>query len=215
MRGGSFHLSRYDAPVHRKAPRTAVTQRQVSEIRRCSSAGMMNKQIALRMRLTPQCVSQIVWGRRRGALMQTHPPNHFTAVGEPTTQGSKNLVRTKKGRSIMIESSKNLKPWRQCVAAAAKEAGVAFRTGPVMMQIVCRWPRPRSHFTSRGLLRSGAPAWPTGPDVDKLERAIFDALKGIAYRDDSQVSKAVIERDYCQDGDPAHAEITIMDRTKT
>jgi Holliday junction resolvase RusA-like endonuclease len=34
------------------------------------------------------------------------------------------------------------------------------------------------------------------PDLDKLLRALKDALKGVIYRDDSQVVRVVTSKDY-------------------
>lgn len=36
----------------------------------------------------------------------------------------------------------------------------------------------------------------TKPDADKLARAVWDALKGIIYADDSQVVRLTLAKDY-------------------
>ena len=42
--------------------------------------------------------------------------------GDPAPQGSKKFVGMAGGRGLMVESSKRVKPWRQDVVAAAREA---------------------------------------------------------------------------------------------
>lgn len=143
--------------------------------------------------------------------MQHHPPEMFVAFGTPAGQGSKRIVGARGRKPVMLETSRHLKPWRGAVTSAAMQAKARFRERPVSLDIVVRWQRPASHLTSRGALRSGAPEFPGYVDGDKLARAIFDALKGVCYRDDRQVVRHSVAREWCEDGTPAHAEITIRD----
>jgi crossover junction endodeoxyribonuclease RusA len=108
---------------------------------------------------------------------------HFGVDGIPGAQGSKKHV----GGGRLVESSKKVKPWRAVVEKAAREAMAAVEleqpiTGPVHVRIMFFFVRPRSHWrTGRNahLLRTTAPAEPTSRalgDVDKLSRAVLDAL---------------------------------------
>ena len=91
----------------------------------------------------------------------------------------------------MIESSPHVGPWRERVALAAHNAEPAMLTGALSVTLEFYFPRPKSHYrTGRNahLLRDAAPDYPTGkPDIDKLARAILDALTGIWWDDDSRV----------------------------
>jgi crossover junction endodeoxyribonuclease RusA len=91
----------------------------------------------------------------------------------------------------MVESSRYVKDWRAWVRAAAARACPDPIAGPVEVALGFRMPRPASHFgTGRNwlLMKPSAPAHHTQrPDVDKLTRAVLDALTGIAYGDDSTV----------------------------
>jgi len=99
-------------------------------------------------------------------------------------------------------NAKWLTPWRSSVAAAAalamdeREALI----GPVRLELAFRVQRPHGHYgTGRNAdkLRPSAPAVPiTNPDLDKLVRAVLDALTGIVYRDDAQVVELEVVKRY-------------------
>jgi Holliday junction resolvase RusA-like endonuclease len=124
--------------------------------------------------------------------------------GTPGPQGSKNARAIYKGRGenrtftgkiAQQESSKKVKPWREAVAAAAKEAmaGHTFRLqSALMVEMVFTMRRPASRPTW----------WPTGerwskttpmrpagyPDVSKLARSTEDALTTAGvWKDDGRV----------------------------
>lgn len=95
----------------------------------------------------------------------------FWVSGTPRPQGSKLLVR---GR--MIESSRGLSAWRRTVAMAAlaarQEGGYLALKGPVRVDVAFHLRRP---LTAK-------------PDIDKLARAVLDALVDAGVlEDDSQV----------------------------
>ena len=101
----------------------------------------------------------------------------FFVPGKPIPQGSKKHV----GRGIMVESAKDLGPWRERVALAAKERAPAPLTGALYLQVEFIMPRPAStpkKFTPPAIKR---------PDLDKLIRAVMDGMTHICYHDDAQV----------------------------
>jgi len=136
------------------------------------------------------------------------PEHRFTVRGTPATQGSKSLVRTRRGRTFMIESSRRVKPWRSLVASAASASGVRRIDGPVRLDICVTWARPASHLRADGSVKASAPRIPGYGDCDKLARAICDALAGLAYHNDRQVSDLRIRREW---GDADGAEICIYE----
>jgi Holliday junction resolvase RusA-like endonuclease len=112
----------------------------------------------------------------------------FTVRGVPVPQGSKRaLVHRSTGRAVVIEQGgQRHKDWRQDVKAAAREAmiwdtvSVPF-TGPVGVSICFTVPKPKSAPKTRR-------TWPDKrPDLDKLVRAILDAITGEVIADDAQV----------------------------
>lgn len=105
----------------------------------------------------------------------------FSVIGLPKPQGSKRHV----GNGIMVESAgAPLKDWRSSVAAAAHNErvrrGGGF-TGPVRVDLWFVLPRPKS-APKRFVAASKR------PDIDKLSRAVLDALTTSALiADDSLV----------------------------
>jgi Holliday junction resolvase RusA-like endonuclease len=70
--------------------------------------------------------------------------------------------------------------------------------GPVLVRLAFYLDRPKSHFGAKGL-RPTAPDFPhKRPDLDHLQRAIFDALtQAGVWMDDSQVVTAHAAKRYC------------------
>lgn len=122
-------------------------------------------------------------------------PQTFRIVvpGIPQPGGSKkgfvvNDKYTGKARAVVTEDNKKSKPWRNDVQWMAKlvmKAGPL--RGPLAVEFVFILARPKGHLGARGL-RPSAPPYPdVKPDTTKLTRSTEDALKGIAWVDDSQI----------------------------
>ena len=86
--------------------------------------------------------------------------------------------------------------WRSAVAKAAHVAGCTPIDGPISISM--------QFFYERG--KTVTRATPTvPPDLDKQIRSILDALTGVAYVDDSQVTRIDATKEY---GSPG-VEITL------
>lgn len=118
----------------------------------------------------------------------TDVPLALTAfvAGRPAPQGSKRGIATKHGKVAMIESSKNVKPWREDIRhALLDERGQARARydGPVRVHLEFVMPRPKSMPKTKP-----TPPHTKKPDVDKLIRAVLDATGSAGvWTDDSQV----------------------------
>lgn len=105
--------------------------------------------------------------------------------GLPLPQGSKTGFVIK-GRAVLTDGRKGpaLKEWRQLIGYEAHKwllaNNAAPLSGPVLMRVTFYLPRPKS--APRRVLY---PA--TKPDLDKLVRSVGDALKGLAYEEDSRI----------------------------
>jgi crossover junction endodeoxyribonuclease RusA len=109
--------------------------------------------------------------------------------GAAAPQGSKTYL----GKGIMIEASKKVKPWRADIRAACMDNrgkprhqfnGDAIR---VTLEFILR--RPVSTPKKK------TPLAVRKPDLDKLTRAVFDAISSAGvWTDDSQVVRAIVSK---------------------
>lgn len=109
-------------------------------------------------------------------------------AGRPAPQGSKRHI----GNGVLIESSRYVKSWREDIRYAL-QADWNHRppiTGEVHLDLEFVLPRPAS--TPK---RKPTPPAIKRPDWDKLSRAVCDAITSAqVYRDDSQVTRAVVAK---------------------
>lgn len=108
----------------------------------------------------------------------------------------------------MIESSKELGPWRERVALVAhgemQGSTILPRTQPVLVDVIFYMPRPAS-------LPKKVTAMVKRPDVDKIGRAILDALTDVCFEDDSQVVDLLLHKRYVNESHPEPgAEIQVV-----
>jgi len=108
----------------------------------------------------------------------------FTAYGIPAPQGStKAFMRRGMRHPVVVADCARTKPWRQAIVDASRDTlrNHAVMAGPVEVFVVFYLPRPKS-----APRRITEPT--TKPDLDKLERALLDALTAAGvWRDDAQV----------------------------
>jgi len=116
----------------------------------------------------------------------------FFVEGIPVTQGSKCLGRTKTGRNYMRDvNGTRLRDWRNTIAKTAIARKIECLTGPV--ELWCHFYLPRGKTVKR--------EHPTvKPDLDKLMRAVGDALTNIAWADDAQIIDHHSSKRYAPDG---------------
>jgi len=128
----------------------------------------------------------------------------LTVFGTPIAQGSKRLVTAKSGRPVLIESAKGLGPWRAMIKQEAgrrmHEWKLETTRAPVQVSLYFYFQRPQSHYgTGRNAhqLLPSAPSQPAvQPDIDKIARAVLDALTGTVFADDKQVVSLVCRKHY-------------------
>ena len=116
------------------------------------------------------------------------------AYGTPVPQGSKRAYVNKgTGRANVVENdSARVRSWRQAVIDAWHDGRDVLHLGPVSVDVTFYLPRPKGHYgTGRnaGTVRASALRFPAAmPDLDKLLRAVLDALTDAGcWKDDGQV----------------------------
>lgn len=123
----------------------------------------------------------------------------FTSVYDPgTANGWKSLVREAAAKAIAEAGDTGTRP---------------IFTGPVRLDLTLWFPRPKSHFTKKGI-RPDAPTYHTGkPDRDNCDKAVMDALGHDAlqiWKDDAQVADGTITKLYAAPGQAAGARVHIL-----
>lgn len=132
----------------------------------------------------------------------------FWVGGVPIPQGSKRIGRNRATKKPVLidDNGAKLHPWRAFVAVNARQgmSGQEMFDCPVRVDLAFYMPRPAGHFLKSGELKPGAPVWcSVKPDIDKLERAVFDALTAAGvWKDDS---RAVLVHKSQRYAGPGHA----------
>jgi Holliday junction resolvase RusA-like endonuclease len=157
----------------------------------------------------------------------------FTVYGKPEPQGSaqayvplhpktKQPYRRANGGIVVNVKTDNpaLKAWRQGAKVEAlgglieHGASIMPAEGAVRVEATFYLQRPKSHCgTGRNAntVKASAPAHPVGrPDVDKLLRALLDALTETVVADDSQVVEATARKVYCGPHDEPRCEVSVF-----
>lgn len=116
----------------------------------------------------------------------------FSVLGKPQPRGSKRaFMRPGMKFPIITDDNPKGRPWMQAIAAVAREAmdnhGLPLFDGPVQLIVQFYFCRPKGHIGKKGVRPSAPKHHMVRPDTTKLLRGLEDALKGICWRDDSQV----------------------------
>jgi len=136
----------------------------------------------------------------------------FTVFGVAQPKGSmKAFVPKGWRRPILTDSNKSVNSWAQLVAEGASRALSAKTPGDrglletgVRLTVGFYLPRPKK-YQKRGL----TPSHLTKPDLDKLVRAVKDALTHVIWNDDSQVIELVARKDYVAMDDAPHVDVRV------
>lgn len=136
----------------------------------------------------------------------------LTVFGNAEPAGSKRgFYRPGLGVRI-VDANPKSREWKNLVAKEAGLVARGFLEGPLLLEATFYRPRPASHYGSgknRGQVKASAPAFPdTRPDTTKLLRGIEDAMQGVLYRDDAQIVRQIVAKEW---GAPARVEIRVQE----
>lgn len=122
---------------------------------------------------------------------------HFHVPGQPVGKGRPRIGKV--GNHARMFTPAKTVSYEGLVAHAAHiaMAGAALLRGPVevRMSIWCQVPASWSLKKQRAAM-SGLIHPTTKPDIDNVEKAIFDALNGVVWGDDVQVVDVVKRKRY-------------------
>lgn len=140
----------------------------------------------------------------------------FFVPGEPKTQGSMKafvvpyvrvgeVVRKPQRAMVTHDKRDDVQSWRSAVAgiaynAARKHGFEKIEDGPITLELLLLLPKPKS-------VKRAVPY--CKPDGGKLQRAIEDALTGVLWADDAQVTDWAGSKRYAEDGQETGAQITV------
>ena len=125
----------------------------------------------------------------------------FTVYGTPIPKGSTRAFLCG-GKINTVNANAKTKAWQHAVSITARgHAPAELLTGAVTVEIGFYLPRPKT-------VKRKLPTVP--PDLDKLIRCILDALTGIIFKDDAQVTGIMAIKGYAENG-MERAEIEIWE----
>lgn len=136
---------------------------------------------------------------------------HFKAIGIAQPKGSARAFVPKGWtRAVVTSANPKNKNWQQIVSDAAqreieKRPGFQLFDGPVRLELTFVLPAPKS-------LKDKRPPHTKKPDLDKLVRSVKDALSGVAWRDDAQVTDLVARKDYAAGNEPPCVYVDVLGR---
>ena len=136
----------------------------------------------------------------------------LTVPGEPIPQGStRSLVSASTGKVVTMAANRRTAGWRADVATLAAQARPAGWDQRAPMYVWCRFAfdRPGGHFGTRGLRPSAPLLKTTRPDLDKLGRAVLDALTAVLWADDAQVVSLDLAKGFSSEAEPAGLHLLV------
>ena len=122
----------------------------------------------------------------------------FKVNVKPVTQGSVHAITVNGKARVIHNKSKELYEQREIIQALYSENGGELYDGAVSLMLTFSFVRPKSVSAKK------RPHHIVKPDIDKLTRAVLDALTHYAYDDDSQVVDLHVRKLY---GDEEYIEI--------
>lgn len=125
----------------------------------------------------------------------------FTVCGKPQGKARPRFSR----RSNSIYTPKSTQAYERQIAKAYKLAANGFTFGecPVEIWITAVFPKAKTSKKEYPTIK---------PDIDNIQKAVFDGLNGIAYNDDKQILTAVIHKTFCKlDGEEPRLLVAVME----
>lgn len=120
----------------------------------------------------------------------------FEVLGEPVAQGRPRAT-TVNGSARMYDPGKS-RDFKNYVKLVAQEhAPNELWTGPLSLEIIIYRKMPKSFSKKKQLEAENGTLKPTTkPDGDNYLKGISDSLNGVIWKDDSQITDAIVRKRY-------------------
>lgn len=117
----------------------------------------------------------------------------FTVPGKPVPQPRPKVTRL--GHAYTPDNG--IVAYRQAVALAAKAAGATpTAKAPLTLIVDLVFTRPKSHYLANGELNPRTALKVPPGDCTNYAKGIEDCLNGVAWQDDVQIGKVIVEKTY-------------------
>lgn len=133
----------------------------------------------------------------------------FTVPGKPQGKG-----RPRASRDGHMYTPKKTREYETLIAMCYRMKGGKLFEGYIQLDITALYPLPKSMSKAdkqRAVLGELLPD--KKPDGDNIEKAVADALNGVAYEDDRQIVSASWKKRYAPDSEHAGLLITLANYT--
>lgn len=124
----------------------------------------------------------------------------FTVPGPPKGKGRARTVRTKSGQTFSYTPEGTVLYENLIKTSYYQECDEYFQDGEALEVIIKSYydiPKSASKIKRQQML-SGALLPTKKPDIDNIAKCILDALNGVAFHDDTQVVRLVMEKRYAE-----------------
>ncbi len=123
----------------------------------------------------------------------------FTVLGEPKGKQRPRTVRNKATGRTMTYTPEQTVIYENMVRYAYQQQCGEMLTGTLETEITAYFPVPKSVTKRRRAFMLDGIIWHTKkPDADNVAKAVLDALNGVAYHDDTQIARLVVEKKYSE-----------------
>ena len=120
----------------------------------------------------------------------------FTVSGKPVPQPRPRVLRC--GRTYTPDNG--IVAYRKAIALAAKAAGATpVDDAPLTLIVDLVFERPKSHYKAGGELNPRTALTVPPGDCSNFLKGVEDCLNGVAWVDDVQLGKVVVEKSYGQE----------------
>lgn len=128
-------------------------------------------------------------------------PLLFSMKGAPRAKGRPRFRIVKAGRKQFVQTYTDpaTRKYEASVKAVVAElmAGASPLHGPLSVSLRFRMPIPKSETkATRAGMAAGEVAHISKPDSDNLAKAILDAMNGVAFGSDSQITRLFVTKVY-------------------